>query len=218
MPTLARSSSRDVIEAAAAALQAELGEDFSKLSSKKRASDVEKAQCQLEEACLNNDIKTARQCYLRGASLSAALPSGAFPLHIAVQKRNFAFVEFLRKYDVDMNITDRKGRTALHMAAANNDDEGIPCLIEGGAKHELQDYKGRTALHKAASAGHTNVVELLSDLGADINATDKAGWTAVSHAEFNNHFALADRLVQRGASDPCDMRNETKHTSWQQKK
>lgn len=179
--------------------------------------DNDKIQRQLEQAVRNNDIERAKICHLRGASLSEALSSGEFPLFYAVKKQNFAFVEFLQQYGVDVNMRDKEGRAALHIAATCNDDEAICRLIELGAKRKLKDHKGLTALHVAAAAGHTQVVELLLDLAADIDATDKAGWTAVSHAEFNDHFKLADRLLELGASDPRGMRNETARAAKLQK-
>jgi len=180
--------------------------------------DTEKSRSQLEQACLRNDIEMAKICFLRGAPLSEALPtSQEFPLHYAIRKQRFAFVDFLKQYGVDMNLRDALGRTALHIAAANNDEEAICRLVELGAKRKLQDHKGQTALHAAAAAGHTRVVELLLELSADINSPDKAGWTAVSHAEFNNHFDLAYRLIKLGGSDPRGMRNETRRSGRHQK-
>jgi ankyrin repeat protein len=153
-------------------------------------------QYQFEWACRNNDVKQAKICYLRGASLTDALSSGEFPLFYAVRKQHWMFVEFLHEYDVDINKRDKAGRTALHIAALKNDAEGICRLVQLGANCKLRDYKGRTALHRAAAAGRTRVVELLLEMGADINDTDKSGRTAASHAEFNDHFELADRLTK----------------------
>lgn len=119
-----------------------------------------------------------------------------------MKKQHFNFIEFLQQYGVDINTRDREGRTALHLAAANNDDEAICRLCELGADRNLKARNGRTALHAGAAAGHVRIVELLLELGGDITAVDKDGWTAVALAEFNNHFECADRLVQLGGSDP----------------
>lgn len=166
-----------------------------RLSSPKE-EDVEEAQSELDQACHTNDVELATSCALRGASLNRILPSGDIPLFHAVRGKHFTFVEFLRQQGVDMNMRDKGGRTALYIAAENNDEEGIRRLVQLGAERQLKDYKGQTPLHRAAAAGHTRVVELLLGMGADIDATDKAGWTAASHAKLNNHHQLANRLAK----------------------
>eukprot|EP00746_Dinoflagellata_sp_MGD_P165376 gnl/MRDRNA2_/MRDRNA2_94597_c0_seq1.p1 gnl/MRDRNA2_/MRDRNA2_94597_c0~~gnl/MRDRNA2_/MRDRNA2_94597_c0_seq1.p1 ORF type:complete len:433 (+),score=85.61 gnl/MRDRNA2_/MRDRNA2_94597_c0_seq1:87-1385(+) len=199
--TLRRTSSakRKLIQAqgAAAALLAQ-----SSSGKPEKKVDMEETQRQLEKACYTANVESAKICRLRGASLTAELPNGDCPLHYAVKKQHFAFIEFLKQYGVDINTRDREGRTVLHVAAANNDDEAICRLCELGADRNLKDRNGRTALHAAAAAGHLQVIELLLELGGSITAVDKGGWTAVALAEFNNHFECADRLVQLGGSDP----------------
>lgn len=164
--------------------------------------DMEETRRQLEKACYTGSVETGKICYLRGASLTEELPCGDRPLHLAVKKQHFHFIEFLQQYGVDFNSRDREGQTVLHIAASNNDDEAICRLSELGADRNLKDKKGRTALHEAAATGHLRVIELLLELGGDITAVDKEGWTAVALAEFNNHFECADRLVELGGSDP----------------
>jgi len=171
--------------------------------SSKPPVDMEETRCELVKACRTGNVESAKICHLRGASLNEDLPSGDCPLHHAVKKQHFHFIEFLQQYGVNINTRNREGHTALHIAAANNDDEAICRLSELGCDRNLKDLNGRSALHAAAAAGHVHIVELLLELGGDITATDKKGWTAVALAEFNNHFECADRLVQLGGSDPC---------------
>ena len=42
-------------------------------------------------------------------------------------------MEFLHTYGVKVNSADAKGRTALHVAAANDDVDGVCRLMEWGA-------------------------------------------------------------------------------------
>ena len=48
-------------------------------------------------------------------------------------------------------------RTALHVAAQNNDVDGICRLLEWGADVNICDHKKRTPIHLAAMGGHTQV-------------------------------------------------------------
>jgi hypothetical protein len=103
---------------------------------------VEKAmrQCQLEKACLDGDVETAKK--LPRGMLSEKLSSGEAPLHHAMRNQYFAFVEFLVQHGVDINTQDEKGRTALQIAAAINDKDAMCRLIELGADVKAQDNLG----------------------------------------------------------------------------
>jgi len=107
-------------------------------------------------------------------------------------------MEFLHLYGVKVNSADKAGRTALHVAACNDDVDAVCRLIEWGADVNMKDNKLRTPLHNAAAGGHMTVTMLLLEVGADMNAKDEKEYTAVAHAEANNHFQLMDRLVLLG--------------------
>jgi len=114
------------------------------------------------------------------------------------QKKRYDLMEFLHTYGVKVNAADAQGRTALHVAAANDDVDGVCRLIEWGADVNIRDNKRRTPIHVAAGSGNMKTTMLLLEVGADMNAKDDREYTAVAHAEANNHFALMDRLVQLG--------------------
>ena len=52
----------------------------------------------------------------------------------------------------DMNIQDKEGRTALHLAVKQSDGSLIDALLDAGADMTIQDEEGRTALHLAAAS------------------------------------------------------------------
>merc|ERR1711990_305928 len=101
-------------------------------------------------------------------------------------------------YGVKINHQDAEGRTALMVAAGNNDLDAVCRLLEWGADVNLCDFKKRSPLHTAARNGHMEATMLLLEVGADMNAKDEKEYTAVAHAEHSNHFALMDRLVELG--------------------
>lgn len=82
--------------------------------------------------------------------LSQKLSSGEVPLHHAIRNQHFAFVEFLVEHGVDINTEDDKGRTALQIAAANNDQKAMCRLVELGAEVKAQDNLGLVWLKSLA--------------------------------------------------------------------
>ena len=99
---------------------------------------------------------------------------------------------------VDVNVSDRYGRTALSHAARRGDIEIIDLLIRSGAwvdPHEDYDTY-TTPLIEAARAGRMDVVECLLKLGAD---PTRHGTVTQAKASFFARTAgyslIADRLA-----------------------
>jgi len=162
------------------------------------ARDVETDQTLLEYACQTGNMGLAKLCYRRGANLSCRTKKNDSYFNIVTQNKRYDLMEFLHTYGVRVNHQDGEGRTALHVAAGNNDADAICRLLEWGADVNLCDFKKRSPLHIAARSGHMQVAMLLLEVGADLNAKDEKEYTAVAHAEAQNRFALMDRLVDLG--------------------
>eukprot|EP00929_Paragymnodinium_shiwhaense_P006448 TRINITY_DN1098_c0_g1_i1.p1 TRINITY_DN1098_c0_g1~~TRINITY_DN1098_c0_g1_i1.p1 ORF type:complete len:696 (+),score=210.22 TRINITY_DN1098_c0_g1_i1:96-2183(+) len=162
------------------------------------ARDVETDQTLLEYACSIGNLGLAKLCYRRGGNLSARTKKGESYFNIVTKNKRYDLMEFLHTYGVKVNHQDADGRTALHIAAAQDDVDAVCRLLEWGADVNQHDHKKRMPLHTAASSGHMKVTMLLLEVGAELNAKDEKACTAVAHAEANNHFALMDRLVQLG--------------------
>ncbi len=66
---------------------------------------------------------------------------------------------------VDPNVTyETGGTTAMHMAALNNDTEGVQLLLKYGADRKIKDEDGNTALDLAKMADAQAVSTLLSSV------------------------------------------------------
>ncbi|CAB1102228.1 unnamed protein product [Ectocarpus sp. CCAP 1310/34] len=98
--------------------------------------------------------------------------------------------------DADTNVQTKRGKTALHMAAEDDNGVCIEALISAGASTNVKDRNGRTPLHLATinplhlaaardqrdfgDSAVPTTIDLLLRWGADENAVNSAGRTPVT--------------------------------------
>jgi ankyrin repeat protein len=92
------------------------------------------------------------------------------------------------------------GKTALHIAAQDDETEVVKLLLDKGANINQQDNNGKTALHIAAQYGETKVVELLLDRNANIDQQDNNGKTALHIAAECGETEVVKLLLDRNAN------------------
>ncbi|XP_018429849.1 PREDICTED: NF-kappa-B inhibitor epsilon-like [Nanorana parkeri] len=104
-------------------------------------------------------------------------------LHLAVYLDQQEVVEALLRKDVNLELQDRKGDTALHLACENQHLDCARVLLRGprGPQNlRLQNWKGLTCLHIATMKKNVHLVSLLLDNGSDINSQEgTSGKTAL---------------------------------------
>lgn len=81
---------------------------------------------------------------------------------LAVVSAARAAVQSHIRRGVDINATDSEGRSALLLAALNNDSETCRILLEAGADPLIADKSGNTALFLAARAGASEITALIN--------------------------------------------------------
>ncbi|XP_036862898.1 ankyrin repeat domain-containing protein 54 isoform X2 [Manis javanica] len=84
---------------------------------------------------------------------------------------------------VDPCAADDKGRTALHFASCNGNDQIVQLLLDHGADPNQRDGLGNTPLHLAACTNHVPVITTLLRGGARVDALDRAGRTPLHLAK-----------------------------------
>lgn len=109
---------------------------------------------------------------------------------------------------------DSAGRTALHLAAANDHFETVKVLVRSGFDAEEKNSKGQTALLVAASCGCVNAVHSLLDCGADIFSLDKDGNSALHLASRSDssHEILLELLTWLQDHSVLNLRNSQNKT------
>lgn len=97
------------------------------------------------------------------------------------------------------DLSDSKGRKALHVAAESGQGEIAAYLIGTGADLEARSDSGRTPLMLAARSGHMEMTDLLIKAGADLTAEDDKGLTPVMYALEGGHADVDQLLHDAGA-------------------
>lgn len=93
-----------------------------------------------------------------------------------------------------VDTQDEDGRTALHMAAANDYISIATVLLQAGANTEIKNASGNTALHWACVAGSSAMVDLLLAHGANPAALNAAGQAPIDGALDNDAVCTAFQL------------------------
>jgi len=95
--------------------------------------------------------------------LSAELPNGDHPLHVAVRNKSHKLVLFLLDSGVSANILNEKtGDSPLHAAAIARDLSIITLLLDHSADVNVTNNAHDTPLTIAREQGDADVIELLS--------------------------------------------------------
>ena len=99
-----------------------------------------------------------------------------------------------------MNIQERTGCTALHLAAGKPDTpELFDLLIDNDASFDLTDTDGRKVIHFAAESGHKRALKKLIVKHDDVNALDKDHCTPLFYA--TRPFLFPHELLKKNAPE-----------------
>jgi ankyrin repeat protein len=117
---------------------------------------------------------------------------------------NEAIAMLLARGRANPNARDRAaigdGRSALHLAAANGDEELVEMLLAAGANPNVQNRVGETPLHFAAAHGNIETVRILIAHGAFLNARSRyTRITPVMAAAESGYADVVELLIQRRA-------------------
>lgn len=116
-------------------------------------------------------------------AINARTPQKKGPLHLAAEARNIAAMRFfLRQPDLDVNMTDSQGNTALYLS---EDINVVGLLLEKGLDANIQNVDGNTALHCALEQRCEELAQLL------LTSTNLDGDMANKKGEKFIHIAAA---------------------------
>uniref|UniRef100_A0A8D0GUZ2 Protein phosphatase 1 regulatory inhibitor subunit 16B n=1 Tax=Sphenodon punctatus TaxID=8508 RepID=A0A8D0GUZ2_SPHPU len=82
---------------------------------------------------------------------------------------------YLLKNNINPDLCNEDGLTALHQCCIDNYEEIVKLLLNHGANVNAKDNELWTPLHAAATCGHINLVKILIQHGADLLAVNADG-------------------------------------------
>eukprot|EP00916_Digyalum_oweni_P020885 GHVL01034780.1.p1 GENE.GHVL01034780.1~~GHVL01034780.1.p1 ORF type:complete len:543 (+),score=105.15 GHVL01034780.1:1654-3282(+) len=166
-----------------------------------------------------NRPKAVLEYLERDSSLMKSTHVDRSLLEWAVMNRATDSARVLIDKGADLDWTDPKGWTALHLAVVRADSEMTQLLLEKGASHWIPlehrciPCRNRpaesAAIHFAAMRGGISVLEVLVRHGAEINSKDNKGRTPLHYAVCRSNGDVVSWMIKNGA-DPvaadCDNR------------
>jgi ankyrin repeat protein len=174
---------------------------------------------QNEETALHRAIKNRKQKVVEflvteGADLAIHNGHGMPPLHLAVKKLveqvDADGSEYVKMLAVSpyIDVKDKRGRTALHLAANLSCVSSAATLLKCNANINALDDEGRIPLHLASIRGDLQMIGLLLKNKCHATAADRLGYTALHLAVRSGNPELVARL-----SLAEDVKNSLKNLS-----
>ncbi|KAJ8004945.1 hypothetical protein DPEC_G00141550 [Dallia pectoralis] len=102
--------------------------------------------------------------------------------------------------NIDINMSDKYGGTAVHAAALSGHVSTVTLLLERGAMLDSLDVMKHTPLFRACEMGHRDVILALIRGGARVDLVDVDGHTALHWAALGGNVEVCQLLMENGIS------------------
>ena len=113
----------------------------------------------------------------------------------------FAFrgdVSHFQKHEVEMDINDDNGNTALHIACYCGHMDLVKEMHRNGAKLNAKNNQGQTPLFVAVISSQSELAIWLANIGADVNIRDNANNHLLHVCACNGSLTVMSHLLRLG--------------------
>ncbi|KAJ5275259.1 hypothetical protein N7505_003804 [Penicillium chrysogenum] len=157
------------------------------------------------DACLS----TAAEYGVRISTLQTIWD--ARQLMLALLAVNESVIRLLLDLDIDLEVKNRQGRTALSLAAELGNWDAVRQVLEKGANPNSYDIDGRTAVFLAACQQDATVLTLLLPSGISTFERDRYGRTPLHAAANRGHSECVRALLDAGID--CEVKDNFGRTA-----
>eukprot|EP01104_Vermistella_antarctica_P010099 TRINITY_DN2666_c0_g1_i2.p1 TRINITY_DN2666_c0_g1~~TRINITY_DN2666_c0_g1_i2.p1 ORF type:complete len:628 (-),score=97.70 TRINITY_DN2666_c0_g1_i2:256-2139(-) len=164
-------------------------------------AQLQKGLTLLHAASSKGRLDVAQLLLAQGASQSTQDILGLTPFHFACARghSDVASLLFRNNPEECVSMTDRDGRTALHLASWNGKADMVSVMLDDLGAFPNVDVKsegGWSPLHEACWTGMPLVVAKLLNAGADANARDDGQQTPLHAAAWSGNRKVISLLLQ----------------------
>merc|ERR1719193_1136993 len=117
----------------------------------------------------------------------------------------------IHEEEVDLNVTDGFGHTALINAAWKDRIDVVKLLLGQGVSLNCRNHDGQTAMDKAAYWGFTEILRLLVASGSTVDVRNNNGETPLQRAAMWGHVDAVNLLLEAKANGN-EFKNQRRYT------
>lgn len=154
----------------------------------------------------NGDVEMVRQLLAtRLVDINRKYRNGESLLHLSVlNQKAAACLRLIMLYpEIDLNATDSKGNTALHLAACTQTQLAVDILLsEPKIEKNILNSEGLTPLHLAVLTGDAKIVDLFLDCNqVDVNVLTPKGNNVLTLSLIENKYDIISIIIDRPEID-----------------
>ncbi|KAG9135407.1 hypothetical protein Leryth_007174 [Lithospermum erythrorhizon] len=121
------------------------------------------------------------------------------PFHTLAASGEFYLATSLLKHNVDINVRDKNGLSAIHKAILGKKQAICNLLLRESANPFIRDKEGATLMHYAVRTASCQMIKILLLYNVDINQQDDDGWTPLHLAVQSCRTDVVRLLLIKGA-------------------
>lgn len=132
-------------------------------------------------------------------------------LNAALSGDSATLKRLIHSQEIDLDVVDSYGHTALMNAAWKDRGEAVKILLQEGVSLDCRNQDGQTAMDKAAYWGFTHILKLLVDAGSTIDIRNNNGETPLHRAAMWGHVD-AVKLLLNAKANGNEFKNQRRYT------